>query len=286
LQDSVTAKGLPLPHAHFNLAGAREFNYGGIAVEHDSKKSEHMNHEHQHSDTHDHSEHQSHDTPEQHGGGEMHDHGGHHDHHSHHAHMIADFRKRFWISVAFSVPILLLSPMIQSFLHLGSALRFSGDGYVLFALSTFVFFYGGWPFLKGLYDELKGKQPGMMTLIAIAIGVAYVYSSAVVFGLKGRLFYWELATLIDVMLLGHWIEMRSVMSASKALEELAKLMPSEAHRVGADGKTEDVPLDQLQSGDTVLVKPGEKVPVDGEVVDGKSSVNEAMITGESTPVTK
>lgn len=258
-------------------------------MEHDTRQSdqsEHMTHEHRHGDTHEHSEHQSHEMHKQHGGGEMHDHGGHHDHHSHHAHMIADFRKRFWISVIFSVPILLLSPMIQSFLHLGSALRFAGDGYVLFVLSTFVFFFGGWPFLKGLYDELKGKQPGMMTLIAIAIGVAYVYSSAVVFGLKGRLFYWELATLIDVMLLGHWIEMRSVMSASKALEELAKLMPSEAHRVGDDGKTEDVPLDQLQPGDIVLVKPGEKIPVDGEVVDGKSSVNEAMITGESTPVTK
>lgn len=239
-------------------------------------------HQHKHEDMED----QSHQAHSQHGTDGSHEHGGHDDHSGHHAHMIADFRKRFWISLILTVPILLLSPMIQRFLHLGTALQFSGYGYVLFAFSTAVFFYGGWPFLKGLYTEITGKEPGMMTLIAIAIGIAYVYSSAVVFGLKGRLFYWELATLIDVMLLGHWIEMRSVMSASRAMEELAKLMPSEAHRITSDGNTEDVPLDQLQSGDKVLVKPGEKIPVDGEVVDGESSVNEAMITGESTPVTK
>ncbi len=210
-------------------------------------------------------------------------HGGHG---GHHAHMVADFRKRFWISLALSIPILLLSPMIQHFLGLGTALRFNGFLYVNFVLSTAVFFYGGWPFLKGLYDELKSKNPGMMTLIALAIAVAYFYSSAVVFGVKGRIFFWELATLIDIMLLGHWIEMKSVMGASRALEELAKLMPSEAHKLMEDGSVRDIPLDQLQSGDKVLIKPGEKIPADGKVVDGESSVNEAMITGESKPVSK
>jgi len=206
--------------------------------------------------------------------------------HDHHAMMVADFRKRFWVSIVLTIPMLLLSPMIQGFLGLGDAIRFTGDLFVLFALSSVVFFYGGWPFLKGLYSELRSAKPGMMTLIAIAITTAYVYSSAVVFGLVGKIFFWELATLIDVMLLGHWIEMRSVMGASKALEELAKLMPSEAHKVMPDGSVQDVPVGDLQSEDQVLVKPGEKIPADGEVVRGQSSVNEAMLTGESVPVSK
>jgi len=200
--------------------------------------------------------------------------------------MVADFRKRFWISLAFTAPILLLSPMIQRFLGLGVTLQFPGYTYVLWALSSTVFFYGGWPFLKGLIDELKKATPGMMTLIALAISVAYFYSSFVAFGLSGKFFFWELATLIDIMLVGHWIEMKSVMGASRALEELAKLMPSDAHKVMPDGSVADVPLDQLRTGDHVLVKPGEKVPADGVVVDGESSVNEAMLTGESKPVHK
>lgn len=207
-------------------------------------------------------------------------------HNDHHAHMVKDFRKRFWISILLSLPILILSPMIQQFLGIEESIRFSGDNYLLFLISTAVFIYGGYPFLKGFIDELKSNSPGMMTLIALAISVAYFYSSAVVFGVKGRLFYWELATLIDVMLLGHWIEMKSVMGASRAVEELAKLMPSEAHRIKGDGSTEDVSLDELQQGDRVLVKPGEKIPVDGVVIDGESSVNEAMVTGESKPVSK
>src|SRR4030042_5114421 len=154
-----------------------------------------------------------------------------HNHHDHHVHMVADFRKRFWISLISTVPILILSPVIQAFWGLKEALEFPGDAYVLWILSTAIFFYGGWPFLKGLFDELGKKQPGMMTLIAIAITTAYVYSSVVVFGLSGMVFFWELATLIDIMLLGHWIEMKSVMGASRALEELAKLMPSDAHRI-------------------------------------------------------
>ncbi|QXD17237.1 copper-translocating P-type ATPase [Rhodocaloribacter litoris] len=200
--------------------------------------------------------------------------------------MVEDFRKRFWISLLLTLPILALSPMIQGFLGIEEALRFPGDRYVLWALSSVVFFYGGWPFLNGLFSELRKRQPGMMTLISVAITTAYVYSSAVVFGLAGKIFFWELATLIDVMLLGHWIEMKSVLGASRALDELARLMPSEAHRVQPDGSVVDVPLDQLQAGDRVLVRPGEKIPADGVVVQGQSAVNEAMLTGESVPVNK
>lgn len=208
-----------------------------------------------------------------------------HDHSSHHAHMVADFKKRFWISMVITLPILILSPMIQKFLGITDKVSFPGDSYILFLLSTFIFFYGGWPFLKGLINELKKKNPGMMTLIAVAISTAYIYSSAVVFGLEGKLFFWELVTLIDIMLLGHWIEMRSIMGASKALEELAKLVPSEAHMI-MPGMVHDVPTEKLKPGDKVLIKPGEKVPVDGEVYEGQTSVNESMLTGESVPVNK
>ena len=204
----------------------------------------------------------------------------------HHAMMVADFRRRFWISLVFTIPILLLSPMIQEFLGLEGKISFTGDSHILLALSSVVFFYGGWPFLKGIVNELRAKTPGMMTLIALAISVAYAYSAAVVFGISGEVFFWELATLIDIMLLGHWLEMRSVMAASMALEELAQLMPSEAHKMMPDGSTEDIPLGELVRGDRVLVKPGEKIPADGKVVEGNSSVNEAMLTGESTPVIK
>lgn len=200
--------------------------------------------------------------------------------------MIADFRRRFWISLILTVPVLALAPVIQGFLGLKDALQFDGDSYIQFAFSAIIFVYGGYPFLKGLRDELKKKQPGMMTLISLAIIVAFVYSSAVVFGLRGRTFFWELATLIDVMLLGHWIEMRSVVGASKALDELAKLLPSEAHRLKEGGSTEDVPVSELNSGDSILIKPGEKIPADGKITEGSSSVNEAMITGESKPVSK
>ena len=204
----------------------------------------------------------------------------------HHAMMVADFKRRFWVSLVISIPILLLSPLIQRFLGLEGKISFTGDSYVLFVLSSAVYFYGGWPFLKGIFDELKSRSPGMMTLIALAISVAYVYSSAVVFGVPGSVFFWELATLIDVMLLGHWLEMRSIMAASSALEELARLMPSEAHKIMADGSMKEVRLDQLVAGDKVLVKPGEKIPADGTVVEGETSVNEAMLTGESAPVLK
>ena len=189
-------------------------------------------------------------------------HGAHctaaHSHHNHTA-MVADFRRRCWVSLALSIPLLALTPVIQQWLGLKEVWRFPGDQYVQFALASAVFFYGGWPFLNGTYDELRRGLPGMMTLIGLAIVVAYVYSSAVVFGLGGMVFFWELATLIDIMLLGHWVEMRSVLGASAALEKLVRLMPWEAHRLRPDGSAEEVPVTSSRPGDRVLVKPGEKI---------------------------
>lgn len=209
--------------------------------------------------------------------------GGHHDHH---AHMVADFKRRFWVSLVLTLPVVALAPMIQSWLGLSETLDFPGDSLVQFAFASVVYFYGGWPFLSGLASELRRRMPGMMTLIALAISVAYFYSSAVVFGLAGEVFFWELATLIDIMLLGHWIEMKSVMGASAALEKLVKLMPADAHLVAEDGSTRDVPVTDLHHGDRVLVKPGEKIPTDGVIVEGRSTINEAMLTGESKPAEK
>lgn len=207
-------------------------------------------------------------------------------HSTHHGHMIGDFKRRFWISLIITIPIIIISPMIHHFLGIGDTFRFAGDMFVLFALSSIVYFYGGWPFLKGIYDEIKKRQPGMMTLIALAISVAYFYSTAVVFGVKGEDFFWELATLIDIMLLGHWIEMKSIMGASKALEELAKLMPDEAHKIDDAGNVAVVPVSELKHKDKLLIKPGEKIPTDGKIFEGKTSINESMLTGESKPVSK
>lgn len=215
--------------------------------------------------------------------GKHHSHHEKHDHSDHHKMMIEDFKNRFWISLILTLPVLLLSPMIQNWL--GINLSFNNDKYVLFALSSVIYFYGGYPFLKGLLRELGNKAPGMMTLIAVAISAAYLYSSAVVFGLKGKTFFWELATLIVVMLLGHWLEMRSVLGASKALEALAALMPNEAHLV-VDNNVKYVKVSELKTGDIILIKPGEKVPVDGVIIEGKSDLNESMLTGESKPVNK
>ena len=229
---------------------------------------------------------------------ENHDHHKHHEHHktnnkkhdNHEGHgghdhsaMIVDFRRRFWISLVLSVPVLLFSPMIQEFL--GFSISFPGMDYVTAAISTIIFFYGGWPFLTGLIDELKDRNPGMMTLIALAITVAWAYSTAVVFGVEGSPFYWELATLIVIMLLGHWIEMRSVASASRSLELLVKMMPSEAHLIEGD-ETKDVEVSELEVGDLVLVKANEKIPVDGTIEEGESYLDESMLTGESKPVKK
>lgn len=242
------------------------------------------NHEHNHGDGHKHpsDRSQSHKTSEK--QAKRSDGSHEHSHHDHHKMMVKDFKWRFWWVLGLTIPIMALSPMIQHFL--GVDWRFAGDEWILAALSTVVYFFGGWPFLTGLADELKKKQPGMMTLIGLAISIAYLYSTAVVFGFEGDLLYWELSTLVGIMLLGHWIEMRSVMSASAALEKLAELLPGEAHRVNEDGSTEDVPVEELQKGDKILIKPGEKIPADGVVVKGETSVNESMLTGESKPVNK
>lgn len=203
--------------------------------------------------------------------------------HDHHKMMIADFRKRFWVTLVLTIPILFFSPMIQEFF--GYEFLLPGNPYILFALSTVVYFYGGWPFLKGFVSEIKNGAPGMMTLISMAISVAYFYSSATVFGLRGVDFFWELSTLIAIMLVGHWIEMKSVLGASKALQLLVSMMPAEAHRVKGD-TIEDIPLEDLLKNDVILVKPGEKVPADGIIVEGSSYLNESMLTGESKPVKK
>ncbi len=206
-----------------------------------------------------------------------------HGKHLNHTGMIADFQKRFYVVLALTVPIMLLSPMIQQFM--GVNWQFQGSSYLLFALSTVVYFYGGMPFLKGLIDEIKAKNIGMMFLIGFAITVAYIYSVAIVFGLEGMDFFWELATLILIMLLGHWIEMKAVAGASKELELLVQLMPAEAHMV-MPTMVHDVRTDTLKEGDIILIKPGEKVAADGVILEGQTYLNESMLTGESTPVQK
>jgi P-type Cu2+ transporter len=205
-------------------------------------------------------------------------HGGH-DHNA----MINDFKKRFYVVLVLTIPIMLLSRMIQHWLNVHW--EFTGSQYVLAALSSIVFVYGGWPFLKGWFDEMKTWKPGMMTLIGFAITVAYVYSMATVFGLQGMDFFWELATLILIMLLGHWIEMRSVAGASRELNLLVQLMPAEAHLVHND-HIMDVRTDSLKENDIILIKPGEKIAADGIITDGESYLNESMLTGESKPVQK
>jgi P-type Cu2+ transporter len=211
------------------------------------------------------------------------EHEGHGMKHDHHAMMIADFRKRFWVALVLTLPLTALSPTVQHWL--GIHWVFSGSAYVLAGLTSVIFFYGGWPFLKGWWEEMRGWDPGMMTLIGFAITVAYGYSIATVLGLQGMDFFWELATLIDIMLLGHWIEMRSVVQASRGLELLVRLMPDVAHRVQGDAVVE-VKTAELKAGDVVLIKPGEKIAADGVVVDGESYIDESLLTGESRPVEK
>ncbi len=206
-----------------------------------------------------------------------------HQGHGAHGDMLQDFKRRLIVSIILTVPVLVLSHHIQLFF--GFSLRFPGSEILLFLLASVVYLYGGYPFFVGFKDELKKRLPGMMTLVAVAITVAYLYSSAVVFGLSGMDFFWELVTLIDIMLLGHLIEMRSTMGASRALEELAKILPSQAHLV-KDGETYDVNVSDLNPEDRVLVKPGEKIPVDGQILEGATDVNESMLTGESQPVIK
>lgn len=237
-----------------------------------SKKETHSHHEHQH---HDHKEHSHHSENHNH-----HSDSGYDKHEGHHTH---DFLKRFWVSLIITVPILLLSEMIQHWF--GFTIAFPGDKYVLLTLGTIIYIYGGMPFLKGMVGEIKAKAIGMMTLVAIAITVAYVYSVAVALGLKGMDFFWELATLIVIMLLGHWLEMRSTMAASRALQSLVALLPNDV-TVERHGEAIKIKLEDLKNGETIIIKPGEKIPADGTIVDGVSYVNESMLTGESVPVKK
>lgn len=239
---------------------------------------EHHNHSHSSAPTHDSSKHQHHEhtSAGDHAHGDI-------GHDKHAGHSVADFSKRFVISTIASVPVLALSHMIQQWF--GFEVAIPGDRYLLFALSTFIYLYGGYPFLKGMHDEVRGNAMGMMTLIGVAITVAWAYSVAVTFGLPGMDFYWEMATLIDIMLIGHYLEMKSVTGASRALEMLVRMLPSTAHHL-VNGMVHDMPVTDLKVGDFVLVKPGEKIPVDGIVEEGSSHVNESMLTGESKPVKK
>ncbi|WP_251136468.1 copper-translocating P-type ATPase [Exiguobacterium sp. s122] len=201
-----------------------------------------------------------------------------------HDHMIGMYKRRFYVSLVLTVPIVILSDMIQQWA--GFELTFAYEKPLLFILSTIVYLYGGGPFLKGSLVELRDRNPGMMLLIGLAISVAYVYSVAVVVGYgHGHDFFWELATLIVIMLLGHWVEMKSVMGASNALQQLVRLLPSVAHRVNDEG-AEDIPVADVKAGDLILVKPGEQIPVDGEVVKGRTTIDESMLTGESLPIEK
>ncbi|SIN83263.1 Cu2+-exporting ATPase [Carnobacterium alterfunditum] len=205
-------------------------------------------------------------------------------HSGHHAMMIEDFKKRFWVSLILAVPISILSPMFQ--MLFGYDIQFLGSDILLFVLSTILFFYGGKPFLTGAWSELKARTPAMMMLISLAIITAYFYSTLTTFFISGSDFFFELATLIAIMLLGHWIEMKSIMGASKALEALIKLMPKEAHKIDEKGNIIEVTVEDLKPGDKILVKSGEKIPLDGSIYEGSSTVDESMLTGESVPVEK
>ena len=240
-----------------------------------------MEHEHEkHQNNMEHKDHSGHKGHSEHLKHSQH---SNHSDHTGHAHHIKDFKRRFFVSTILTIPVLLLSEMIQKWF--GFEISIPYQKWILLGLSSFIYFYGGYPFLKGLINELKNKQPGMMTLIGTAISVAFFYSAFTVISGFGKDFFWELATLIDVMLLGHWIEAKSVLGASRALEELVKIMPTTAHLI-KDGDIVDVPVSQLKKGDIVLVKPGEKIPSDGIVVEGESYVNESLLTGESKPVLK
>ncbi len=226
-------------------------------------------------------EHEHHEHAEQEEHAEHKEHAGHADHTNHEI----MFRDRFWICLVLSIPVIIYSPAIQGWFGY-TAPSFAGSQFITPVLSTIIFFYGGLPFLRMSTWELRSRKPAMMTLISLAITVAYVYSMATLVWSLGEDFFWELATLIDIMLLGHWMEMRSVRQASGALDALAKLMPDTAEVVSADGSVEERPASDLKLDDIVLVRPGASVPADGVVSEGKTQINEAMITGESKPVEK
>jgi Cu2+-exporting ATPase len=203
-------------------------------------------------------------------------------HHHSHAGMLEDYKKRLIVCLILTIPVFILTPIVQEALNLSQFINFYGEEYLLLIISSIVFVYGGYPFFKGFLKETKNKIPGMMTLITVAITTAYIYSFAVTLGLMGMVFFLELVTLIDIMLLGHWVEMRSVMGASNALEKLAKLLPKNAHLINVHGRLQDITISELKIHDRILVKPGEKIPADGLVINGESSVNESLLTGESS----
>lgn len=234
---------------------------------HHDHDHEHMNHgEHNH----DHHDHSGHD--------------GHHGHDGHGAHMMADFKQRFWVVLVLSIPLAIIAPMLMHLL--GYHIDFPGQGLLEFGLATIVFFYGGKPFLSHAWDELKSGVPGMMMLISLAIVAAYVYSVLTTFFISGMNYYFELASLILIMLAGHYIEMKAQMSAGNAVESLAKLLPSDAEVIHEDGSTSEVKVDQLKKGDRIFIRPGAKIPIDATVYEGHSEVDESMLTGESVPVLK
>lgn len=271
-------------HKHEHAGhGHHDHSKHGIHEHHNHKE-----HNHQSSDEeqghYNHNDH-AHHHPNGQKGHQQHSHDHPHSGHGgHHEHMIKDFKRRFWVSLILAIPISYLSEMIQ--MLFGYEVDFTGDTLLLFLLSTIVFFYGGKPFLQGAWDELKTRTPGMMMLISLAIVTSYVYSTLTAFFIEGSDFFFELATLIVIMLLGHWIEMKSIMGASKALEELIKLMPKEAHKIDTTGNIVEVSVEDLLPGDQILVKSGEKIPLDGEIFEGESNVDESMLTGESVPVEK
>lgn len=208
----------------------------------------------------------------------------HAEHDRHAGHSVAMFRDRFWLSLILTIPVLIYSTSIQQWLNFTPP-SFSGSRYIPFILSAIIFFYGGTVFIKSAIGELRARRPGMMTLISLAISTAFIYSLVVQFGLSGQAFFWELATLVTIMLLGHWLEMASIKKAQSALDAIAKLLPDKAEKL-VNGKPQPVLVSELKVGDLVLVRPGAAVPVDGVVTEGASSVNEAAITGESKPVAR
>jgi Cu2+-exporting ATPase len=212
------------------------------------------------------------------------EHGSHKNHDEHEGHSPDMFRRKFWLSLALTVPVVLYSTLIQDLLGFQMP-TFTGSNWLPAILGTIIFFYGGWVFVKGAISEIKDRMPGMMTLISLAIVVAFGYSLATMFFLEGTEFFWELASLITIMLFGHWMEMRSIQSAQRALQELAKLLPDEAELVDGDS-TKTVPVSSLKTGDTVLVRPGANIPIDGIIISGESHVDESMITGESRNIKK
>ena len=206
-------------------------------------------------------------------------------HDKHAGHSVSMFRDRFWLSLVLTIPTLIWEPMLQEWFGY-AAPQFAGSQLIQPLFGTVVFVYGGWVFLKGGFAELRSRLPGMMTLISLAISVAFAYSLAVLAGFDGHPIWWELATLVTIMLLGHWIEMRSISQAQGALNELAKLLPDVALRLTKDDRTDEVRVDELKVDDIVLVRPGAAIPADGVVISGRSAVNESMITGESRLVEK